>query len=206
MKMNSQSKLLLYLGIVIISYVILAFIAPISLKLGYPNFANPLYSTFEKFCHQRVERSLFIFGEKSFYSILELKEKQYLPQTNNDEVYLEYFGHDFNGNEEVGYKVAICIRDVGLYLAFGISLIILSFKNKVTFLNRYEYLLIAPIFIDIGLQLIIEINKLDGIYLVYENNIEKRIVTGILAGVGCALLLKRYLDISLTNQEKIGNI
>jgi uncharacterized membrane protein len=49
-------------------------------------------------------------------------------------------------------------------------------------------------------------NRLDGLFLLYENNIEKRIVTGILAGIGCALLLKRYLDISLTNQEKIGNI
>jgi uncharacterized membrane protein len=204
--MNSQSKLLFYLGIVILAYVGLAFLAPFALKNGLTNISNPIYSTYERFCHQRVERSLFIFGEKSFYTVLELKEKQYLPQTNSEGEYLEYFGHDFNGNEDVGYKVAICIRDVGLYLAFGIALVILSFMKKVTFLNKYEYLLILPIFIDVGIQIVIEMNRLDGPFLLYENNIEKRIITGILAGIGCALLLKRYLDISLTNQEKIGNI
>ncbi len=200
-----KSRSLLILSVLVFLYVGIALLAPILLKSGYRDIATPIYDVYEIFCHQRVERSIFIFGKQSFYTITELKGDGFIPVSSESNAYPEYFGHDFNGNETVGYKVAICVRDVALYLTFALALLILSIKGTKVYPLWLVLLLIAPIFIDVGIQAIFETLQLHGRYLDYINNLPKRIITGILSGIGVSLALSNLIAKSLTNDSKKGD-
>lgn len=203
--MEIKQKPIFYLSIIIFVYVLFSFLAPILSSIGYVNISNRIYQVYELFCHQRVERSLFLFGDKSFYTVAELKEISYLPKDSTSGQYPEYYGHDFNGNEVIGYKVAICIRDVALYLSFGLTLLLISFQSKVKVKWQYVFILVAPIFIDVGTQMVFEKMRLGGEFLNFINNVDKRIITGFFAGIGCALGLGNIIGNSLTNGIKKGD-
>lgn len=200
-----KSKQLFVLSILVFVYVGVAFLAPILLKNGYVNIATPIYEVYEKFCHQRVERSIFLFGEKTFYTVRDLKEDDYIPDSSESDLYPEYYGHGFNGNDDIGFKVAICIRDVAMYLSFAFVLLFLSITGVRMFSWNIVWILIFPIFLDIGIQMIIEKLRLGGIYLDYINSILKRIITGGLAGIGSAFALSNIVIKSLTNDSKKGD-
>ena len=62
-------------------YVFIPFLAPIFFKLGYSNIGEDINNVYVEFCHQRVERSVFLFGENGLvkkYSVQELKDLKYL--------------------------------------------------------------------------------------------------------------------------------
>lgn len=175
---NTSRKLYLILSILIGIYLIFSFLPPIFLKLGYTNAGNIGYEVYHLFCHQKPERSLYLFGEKSFYNISELSFEN------------EVHYNGYVGDEVYGYKVAICTRDIALYGSFFLVSLFLSIVNKrVKIKNLYLFILILPIFLDIGIQMIFEYTSLKNTYQFYIDNIEKRIVTGTLAGVGVALVL-----------------
>lgn len=197
-----KSKPLLFLSILVFVYVGIAFLAPILLKNGYSNIATPIYEVYERFCHQRVERSLFLFGTDSFYTVQDLKEIEYLPESSELDSYPEYFGHEFNGNDEIGFKVAICIRDVALYLSFAVVLLFLSIKGTKVYPWWLVIGLITPIFLDVGIQAVFETLRLQGEYLNFINNLSKRVITGLLAGIGVGLGLSNIVAKSLTNDTK----
>jgi uncharacterized membrane protein len=200
-----KSKPLLILSVLVFIYVGIAFLAPVLLKNGYSGMATTIYEVYERFCHQRVERSIFIFGESSFYRVQDLKEDGFIPSNSESDSYPEYFGHDYNGDENVGYKVAICIRDVALYLSFAIVLLVLSVKGTKVYPWWLVIGLIAPIFLDVGIQAIFETLRLQGGYLSFINNLSKRVITGLLAGIGVGLGLSNLIAKSLTNDSKKGD-
>lgn len=190
----TDRKLLLLLSILVGLYSLFSFLPPILMKSGYSELANKGYQFYEKFCHQRVERSLFLFGEKSFYSVRKLKEDEYIKIESISNEYPEYYGHGFNGSKDLGYKVAICIRDIALYSTFAISLIFFSLrKREVKISNLIAYLLIATMIIDIAIQIPLGILHAQGFGLLFIDNIPKRIVTGILAGFGLAVLISKIV-------------
>lgn len=199
------SKPLIWISVLVFLYVFVAFLAPISMKYGYESIGKGIYELYERFCHQRVERSLFIFGKSSFYTVAQLQEYDYLPSTSDSNSYPIYFGHDYVGNEDIGYKVAICVRDIGLYLAFAISGILIGLKKRTSVPWKWVVILILPIFLDIGLQWIVEIFRIDT-FLWFVNDLNKRWVTGILAGIGSSLGLFNLFKNGLTKSSQQGNI
>ncbi len=46
------------------SYVALLFLAPILAAAGHPGWARPIYAVNHLFCHQRLDRSFYVFGQK----------------------------------------------------------------------------------------------------------------------------------------------
>ena len=204
MNMNISSKLLFLFSVLILIYVGIAFSAPFILKKGNYILGNGIYEVYERFCHQRVERSLFLFGRQSFYSVQELKEEAFISPISKTNTYLEYFGHKYNGNETVGYKVAICIRDIALYTTLGFVGLFISLSplGKRRFSMALVVILTAPIFIDVFIQMIIKFIKLDPIPYFFLDNVPKRIFTGILAGIGVVMGLNNLLGNSLTIKEE----
>jgi uncharacterized membrane protein len=103
-------------------YVGLPFFAPVLMKFGFITQANWIYKGYSLVCHQLAYRSLFIFGEQPFYpraaaavvGYLTFNQATGIGEGNMAKDYQNARG--FTGNEAVGYKVALCERDVGIYL------------------------------------------------------------------------------------------
>lgn len=91
-------------------YVGLPSLAPILMRTSWAPVGRFLYTAFSPLCHQLPERSFFLFGRQVAYSYEELAT---------------LLGGDvprrFIGNAEIGYKIAICQRDLAIYSAMFVA-------------------------------------------------------------------------------------
>lgn len=209
---------LFILSILVWLYVLIPLVAPIAYINGASGIGKGINDFYESFCHQRVERSIFLFSKDSFaqfYSVGELKDVGYLPMSPDGRSWPEYYGHDYVGNDVVGYKVPLCIRDIALYGAYALTLLYLSLIRKKTLMkiltvkNLYTISLILalPMMIDGVVQTFIEGFEVTSVSMVYINSISKRIITGVLFGIGVALATAKLFNTStLTKTEEKGKI
>lgn len=89
-------------------YVGLPWLAPLFMKLGWDTAGNVIYLIYSTQCHQLPQRSYFLFGPQSMYSLAEIQAAW---QTTNNPLLLR----QFIGNAELGWKVAWSDRMVSLY-------------------------------------------------------------------------------------------
>lgn len=90
-------------------YVGLPVLAPVLMMLGSEGPAVVIHTIYRPLCHQLPHRSWFLFGPRFAYRLPELVEL-----VGADAV-TGLWARNFVGNEAVGYKVAICQRDVAIY-------------------------------------------------------------------------------------------
>ena len=116
---------LLVFNLFVLIYVGLPFLAPVLLKVGAETPAHIIYRIYSGLCHQLSYRSWFLFGEQPVYPREAAGLEGYL--TFHEATGLDEDGlldaRAFLGNEFTGYKVALCQRDVAIYLSillFGI--------------------------------------------------------------------------------------
>jgi uncharacterized membrane protein len=115
-------------------YATLPFVAPTLMKLGFTGPANVLYTMYSPMCHQFAFRSIFLFGEQTFYpreSVgadlrpYEAYAEQYgLPNSNSASDFSFPFimgARDFRGNEQMGYKTTLCARDVAIWFTMFVG-------------------------------------------------------------------------------------
>jgi len=195
----------LYMVIFLVTYAALPILSPLMFKIGLNPIGHGIQFIYRVFCHQRVERSAYLFGEGSlvqFYSVDELKEIGAIPNinpyTSMTEWADEFFAYPFWGNDEIGYKMAYCIRDFGLYSALAIASVILYVymekkKKIVKFPWQFIVLMLAPMILDGFFQMYVEYVGFPGVsealQIAYISNIPKRIITGALFGVGFSFLI-----------------
>jgi uncharacterized membrane protein len=180
-------------------YVLIPFLAPLAYLNGYDGIGWQINQIYEEFCHQRVERSVFLFGEDApvrFYDVGELKEEGAIPEVNPDSKpyeWPEYFGHDYVGNSEVGWKVPLCIRDIALYGSFALAgTIAIWLRRRGKKIAIPSWLLLAmlvPMAFDGVSLLIITLFKMEWVPDWYIASNLKRVITGVLFGSSLALLL-----------------
>jgi len=118
------------LNLIMLLYVGLPVLAPVLMKSGVTTPARVLYTIYSPLCHQFGFRSFFLYGEQAYYPLKEagMNVIDFESATGivglhdpNDHSRLE--ARRFVGNETVGYKVALCERDVAIYasiLFFGL--------------------------------------------------------------------------------------
>jgi uncharacterized membrane protein len=110
-------------------YVGMAFLAPVLMKANLELPATVLYKAYSLVCHQLGFRSFYLFGEQYYYpraaagipGVLTFSQATGLSEDNTGQDL--YNARNFVGNEQVGYKVALCERDVAIYgsiLLFGL--------------------------------------------------------------------------------------
>lgn len=117
------------------TYAALPFVAPTFMKLGWTLPAQVLYTLYSPMCHQFAFRSIFLYGEQPFYP----REIAHSPYTSYEAATadlenvvkpasLEDFSlafiwsaREFVGNEKMGYKTALCARDVAIYVALFVG-------------------------------------------------------------------------------------
>lgn len=174
-------------------YLGLSFLAPVLQRSGIDGPASLIYRGYSYMCHQLAFRSVFLFGEQLTYP----REAAGIPDrltyqdvTGNDPEDL-LTARDFVGNEQVGYKIALCQRDIAIYggiLAFG--LIFALSGRRIPPLPWYLWIIIGmvPMALDGGTQLVSQlgipvINEL----IPYRESVPLlRYLTGLLFGISTA--------------------
>jgi uncharacterized membrane protein len=133
-------------------YVGLPFLAPVLLEYGHPFAANIIYAVYAPMCHQLPQRSYFLYGGKATYSIQELADR-----VGEENLPLYPWPRAFNGDQHVGYKVALCERDVAIYATLLLSGLIFGLvRSRVRPIPFWAYVLIGiiPMGLDGGSQLV----------------------------------------------------
>lgn len=161
-------------------YVGLPFLAPVLLHLGFTAPARFIYAVYSVLCHQLPDHSYFLFGDTL------------APSLNTLEAGGMAAGADlltqrqFFGNNQAGFKVAICQRDVAIYgsvlfagLLFGVV------RRRMRILPLRWYLLfLIPIAVD-GLTQLFGWRQSDWLL---------RTATGALFGIASVWLAYPYID------------
>jgi len=146
-------------NLVLLIYFGLPFLAPVLMKVGLQSAAQPIYTMYKVSCHELAFRSWFLFGEQAAYPRASAQIDglvTYGKATGNSEEDL-LTARNFQGNEQLGYKVAFCQRDLAIYIAMFTFGIIFSLTNRK--IKGLPFLLwvivgILPIALDGGSQLL----------------------------------------------------
>ncbi len=170
-------------------YVGLPVLAPILMLMGHTWLGNIIHSAYKVACHQIPWRSFFIGGPQMVYTYDELRTLLGPALTER-----------YVGDVTIGYKVALCQRDVATYgtillagLVFGLV------RRRLKPLPIWAFVLsLVPMGIDGTTQL----------FGLRESNWQLRMITGALFGLASVWLAYPYLeegmrDIRDTVNEKL---
>lgn len=175
-------------------FVGLPFVAPLLMHLGAAGPARLIYRLYQFACHQLPERSFFLFGARAVYGVEEMEAAGALPAGLN---LLQRELLRWIGNAELGYKVAICQRDIAIYgsillggLLFGLARRFCATRAcQVPRLPIKAYLVaLIPLVVDGGTQLV-------GLR---ESTWQLRLITGGLFGLATVWLAYPYVEAAMT--------
>jgi uncharacterized membrane protein len=163
-------------------YVLMPFVAPLLMQAGYMAPARVIYGLYSFTCHQLPDHSYFLFGESP------VPQAQALMAAGApDEANLFLF-RSFIGNPQIGYKAALCERDIAIYGSValgGLVFALLRQRGKVRAPSLKGYaLFLIPIAVD-------GVSQLVGLR---ESNWWLRTVTGALFGLASVWLAYPYVE------------
>jgi uncharacterized membrane protein len=197
-------------------YVGIPFLAPVLMRFGPEVPARVIYRVYSAACHQMAFRSWFLFGEQSHYPL----RAAGLQQVGSFEEYVEdepafaeidatteFFrlwspARSFLGNERMGYKVALCQRDVAIYLSLLAAGILFSLMRRHIRPLRWQLFALLgglPVALDGGYQLLSYL--LPGVLPPHETTPLLRTMTGSLFGIGLAWLAYPQIHLGMEEME-----
>lgn len=227
-------------------YVALPLVAPTLMKVGATGPANVLYTMYSPLCHQFAFRSMFLFGDQTFYpretanydqlasfddavinsptfiAMYEERRRNELADAIGAEaaqayefsgeaelrewsVPLTLAARAFKGDEQMGYKVALCARDIAIYAAMvvgGFLFLFVRRKLRPVPILLYVLLGLGPIGLD-GFSQLLSYPPFE-FWEVRETIPEFRVLTGALFGFMNVWLAFPYIERSM--QESVQNI
>jgi uncharacterized membrane protein len=208
----SLSRHWLCLALTIIGlYATLPFVAPTLMKLGVTGPANVLYTLYSPMCHQFSFRSIFLYGEQTFYpreiAGTDLKPYEYYaaqiegirPGYTPDEFTPDFFmpARAFRGNEQMGYKTTLCARDAAIYVMLflgGLIYAIPAVRRRLYPIPFWIYIIagLGPIGLD-GFSQLLSYAPFS-LWPVRETAPFFRVATGAMFGLMNAWLAFPYLE------------
>lgn len=191
-------------------WVVLPWLAPVMMNLGWTKTGNTIYFIYSFFCHQLPERSFFLFGQKNMYSLTEI---QSMWQNTINPLVLR----EFVGNADIGWKVAWSDRMIWFYTSIWLFAILWwPLRRKVKPLKWWGFVLfLLPLAVDGGTHMFSDLvgigqgfrDSNQWLILLTNNvlpasfyagdalgsfNSWMRLVTGLLAGLGIVWLVFPY--------------
>jgi len=168
-----------------------AILPPVFMKIGMSKAAHLLYAVYAPLCHQYPFRSWFLFGPQFAY-----------PLTNPVHVAEMNRLQTFIGDAHIGYKVALCQRDVAIYgcmLLAGLLYSVLRTRKRVQPWSMWQYFAfgILPMMLDGGIQWISYLAWVIFPGLIqtpFETTPLMRTITGALFGLGLIVTAYPYLN------------
>jgi len=125
------------------SWVLLPFLAPVFMNIGWSGAGRAIYLLYSFFCHQLPQRSIFLFGQQPMYSLSQIQAAW---QDTANPVILRRF----IGNAAMGWKIAWSDRMIWFYTGvwlFGLAWWPLRKKIKPVSWWGFAVLLL-PIIVD----------------------------------------------------------
>jgi len=198
------------LNVVMLLYFGLPILAPVLMNAGAKAPANIIYTIYKPLCHQFAFRSFFLFGEQPYYPLKEagLTGIQDFQQATGivdarDPIGVARFqAREFTGNPVVGFKMALCERDMGIYTAiflFGILYALTGRRLKPLHWMLWVLIGLGPIGLDGFSQLFsqMEWSWLVQILPYRESTPFLRVFTGALFGFATAWFSYPYIQESM---------
>ena len=193
-------------NLLVLLYVGLPFTAPVLMKLGAERPARWIYKAYSPLCHQWAFRSWFLFGPQAAYPRA-LAGTGLVPlrtATGVDEYDL-VAAREFVGNEQVGFKVALCERDVAIYggLLLGGALFA-GLRRHLRPLPIWAWVLfgVLPIALDGGSQLLGALPFLS--WPIRESTPLLRTLTGLAFGLTNVWLAYPYVEESMDETRALS--
>jgi len=130
-------------------WVFAPFLAPLFMQIGWTGAGKAIYIVYSYFCHQLPERSFFLFGEKTMYSLSEIQAAW--QDTINPMILRQFIG-----NESMGWKIAWSDRMISFYTSVWLFAVIwFPFRRRIKPLSWWGFvLLLLPIALDGGTHMI----------------------------------------------------
>jgi len=203
-------------------FTLMPFVAPTLSYVGWNSASQAVYTFYKPFCHQFGFRSFYLFGLQSVYPrantgtalvtyediILETApsdfahiQNLYADSSNDSDLMdwanLQWTARDHIGNPTMGYKVAVCERDISIYGALfvgGVLYVIFQKRVRPLPIWLYIWLGLGPIAID-GLSQLLSLPPFE-FWAVRETLPMFRVLTGATFGFMNAWLGFPYLKMS----------
>ena len=195
-------------NVLIFIYVGLPFLAPVLVRNGAVSTANLIYRVYSVVCHQLPFRSWFLYGEQAFYprQLAGIEGVISYEQATHEEKIDVFNDRWFIGNAQLGYKVALCQRDVAIYgsmLIFGIGFALSGRRIKTLPWYLWVVIGLGPIALDGFSQLPGIIGNLPAWLPVRESTPLLRTLTGSLFGVMTAWYLYPMIEETMLETRRI---
>lgn len=211
---------LLFLNLLVALYVGLPMLAPVFMQAGLTGPGRLIYTIYSPMCHQLASRSFFLFGDQIAYprelagsSLTPIEA--YMPsipefaESSTDPSRWSTFllpARQFLGNEQMGYKMALCQRDISLYLGIlfgGVVYGLLRRRFTIRPMPFWLFLLIGllPIALDGFSQLFSQffvgsdIEFLTSLFPLRESSPLIRSLTGLVFGLSIVWVAYPRLDV-----------
>jgi uncharacterized membrane protein len=197
----------------LILYVSVPFLAPVFKKVGWNGPAEVVYKIYSPLCHQWAFRSFFLFGEQAYYphaaanmpGVLTFEQVSGITD-QNDPSRLQ--ARAFEGTPLLGFKVALCERDVAIWGAMALFGVLYSLtKRKIPKLHWLIWVLvgIGPIGLDGFSQLFSQLpSTFIQSFLPYrESTPFLRVLTGFLFGLTTAWFMFPLIEESMADTRRL---
>ncbi len=182
--------LLIFTGMLFF-YSLLPFGAPILKQAGLDGPAQFIYQPYKLMCHTYGFRSMYLFGPQVVYNREEFDARTGLNTLANRGLNSDVFAaREFQGNPQMGYKVALCERDVALYFSMGVGGVVFGLsRRRLRMMPWWLFVLIGvlPIGIDGFSQLLSQFPNSPVPFR--ESTVLLRFITGSLFGFSVAWLV-----------------
>ncbi len=193
-------------NLLVLLYVGLPFTAPVLMKLGAERPARWIYKAYSPLCHQWAFRSWFLFGPQAAYPRVQAGTALVpLSTATGVDEYDLVAAREFVGNQQVGFKVALCERDVAIYggLLLG-GLLFAGLRRRLRPLPIWAWVLfgVFPIALDGGSQLLGAFPFLA--WPVRESTPLLRTLTGLAFGLTNVWLAYPYVEESMDETRALS--
>lgn len=180
-------------NLIVLVYLALPILAPVMMKARMETPARLIYRVYGTMCHQWSFRSFFLFGEQAVYpratagveGLLTYSQATGLGEGSTAKELIT--ARQFIGNESVGYKLALCERDMAIWVGILLFGLVYSLSGRrLPPLPWYVWLMIGivPVGIDGFSQLLSQ--PPISLYPVRESTPFLRVLTGGLFGITTA--------------------
>ena len=199
----------------ILLYFGLPFLAPVLMNAGVTLPANVIYTIYKPLCHQFGFRSFFLFGEQPYYPLEEagiegvktFEEVTGFSDLANPAAFSRFQARQFTGNDMVGYKMALCERDIAIYgaiLLFGLLYAATGRRIKPLHWTLWVLLGMLPIGFDGFSQLFSQMNWdwLASVLPYRESTPFLRVLTGVLFGFTTAWFALPYTEQTMAENRQ----
>lgn len=161
-------------------YVLLPLLAPVFMHFGLYTPARLIYGLYSVLCHQLPDHSYFFFGGEAVPSVATL-------EAGGMQAGLGLLGQRrFIGTPLIGYKVALCQRDVAIYGSIFVAGLVYAVVRK--------HVKPIPLKLFVILLIPMAIDGLTQMFGLRTSNWWLRSVTGILFGFAAVFLAYPYVQ------------